>query len=122
MLTRGVNAVRWAVAMVIAFFAHVFDWPARRLAHLAGWVAPEPMPIQLSAPVRKANDPATKYTVLRWYERRYWTLYEGPDGAEARRRYEAVERAQEGGRMEFQMTDRKAPGGYVVRSVYGELD
>lgn len=123
MIRRAVHAVRKAVAHAIAFFAGALDREAKRtraaadrLASFAGRVAPEPMPV-LFAPVARNIDAPT-FTVLRWVGRRYWTLYAGKDGARARRLFEAVEKAGEPGRMEFQMTEPKAPGGYVVRAVY----
>lgn len=115
MISEGVRAVRKAVASVIAFVAYGFETPARYFARLAGRVSPTPLTVQMPRAQRRRGDPATKYTVYRWQDKRHWTAYEGPDGGEARRQYEAVEKAGETGRMEFQMTTHDA---YVVRAVY----
>lgn len=116
MLKRSSNAVRRAVAHVIAFVAFCFDRPGRFFAVLAGHVYPATAAGRISAPSVVKESAPTTYTVLRWQHLRHWMLYRGPDGGEARRRYEVVKAAAESGRMEFQMTI--PGGGYVVRGVY----
>lgn len=118
MIRRAVHAVRKAVAHAIAFVAFVLDRSSRLVARVAGAIYPvariSVIPIRAPQP----NEQPPRFTVLRWQGKRHWLLYDGTDGGKAKRAYETVERAKETGRMEFQMTEPKAPGGYVVRAVY----
>lgn len=57
-----------------------------------------------------------RYTVARWLDGKHWTIYEGPNGGDARRAYEQVIQNNEMGRMEFWMNTE--PGKLVVRGSY----
>jgi hypothetical protein len=56
---------------------------------------------------------ATRYFVARWIDDRYYLAYDGPNGGEARRRYEFAVTQGERGKTEFWMDNG---GGPVMRS------
>lgn len=57
----------------------------------------------------------TRWSVHRWLTGKYWILYDGPEGAAARKVFEGVRDRHELGSMELRMTTHE---GTTVRGRY----